>query len=498
VKRRLGVNEEIMKRHDTAPLFLFLLMVFSLFMPEGNAQAHPMGNFSINHYSGLEITPGEIRLRYILDFAEIPAFQEIQEIDADRNGAMSAIERERYLSKKIGMIATGLILNVNGTRRILTPVSHQMDFPPGAGGLPTMRLSILFKAERPFSEEGARQESVAALSYRDNNYPGRAGWKEMAAAGAGVDLIDSPLPTAGGELRAYPERAESPPQRLEVRFSFRRGMISPPKPSIPNRSVAGGNGFFQSDRFTALITGPPPSGWVGGFALLMAFGLGTLHALSPGHGKTVVAAYLVGSRGTAWHALFLGVVVTVSHTIGVFLLGIVTLYLSKYFLPERLYPWLGLFSGLTILTIGLSLFRKRWRLLRGHPLPEEDHRHAHPHDHPHSDHPHRHEPHTLSEGSLPHLLGLGITGGIIPCPSALVVLLSAIAFHQVLFGLFLIVAFSAGLAAMLVGIGMLMVYLREVIDRTERFGSVGRILSALSAAGVAMLGGIIALGAWLP
>lgn len=471
----------------------FLLIFFSLLIPDGEARAHPMGNFSINHYSGIEVTPKEIRVRYILDLAEIPAFQEIQEIDADRNGALSPSERERYLSNKIRALAARLVLKVGGAEKTLIPVSHQLDFPPGAGGLPTMRLSILFKADDPFPEEASGQADAAALFYRDDNYPGRAGWKEMAAAGDGVVLIGSPLPAAGGELRAYPESSQSPPQIVEVRFLVMPEGTAHSAPPGPDRSGAGGKSFFRNDRFTALMAGTPSSTWVGGLSLLIAFGLGTLHALSPGHGKTVVAAYLVGSRGTAWHALFLGIVVTFTHTIGVFFLGMATLYLSSYFLPERLYPWLGLFSGLTILTIGLSLFMQRWQLLRGHPLSgDEPHTHPHPHPHPHS-----HLPPPPAKGSFSHLLGLGITGGIIPCPSALVVLLSAIAFHQIVFGLLLIVAFSAGLAAMLVGIGILMVYLGSVLSGLEHFRSVSRLLPTLSAAGVAMLGGIIAFSAWI-
>lgn len=479
--------------------FLFVLIGLSLFIPEGSIQAHPMGNFSINHYSGIEVGEKEIRVLYILDLAEIPAFQEIQEIDADRDGTVSPLERERYLSIKVGALATGLALKINGAQKALIPVSHELDFPPGAGGLPTMRLSILYQAVNDSPERMSGQAGTGELFYRDNNYPERAGWKEMAATGNGVTLIDSPLPATGGELRAYPEQPQNLPQVLEASFSFKQGPAGPSNPSRLQESDAGGKAFSQNDRFTALMTGSTPQGSMRWLSLLIAFGLGTLHALSPGHGKTVVAAYLVGSRGTARHAFLLGIIVTFSHTIGVFVLGIVTLYLSKFFLPERLYPWLGFFSGLTILMIGLSLFRQRWPLLRGdHPLEAASHDELpHHHDHSHSNHPHSHAHHDLSGGSLSRLLGLGVTGGILPCPSALVVLLSAIALHQVLFGLLLIVAFSAGLAATLVGIGILMVYVGGIINRMERFQSVSRILPAFSAAGVAMLGGIIAFGAWI-
>jgi ABC-type nickel/cobalt efflux system permease component RcnA len=232
-------------------------------------------------------------------------------------------------------------------------------------------------------------------------------------------------------------------------------------------------------------------------ALLVAFGLGMLHALSPGHGKTVMAAYLVGSRGTARHALVLGLTVTLSHTIGVFLLGLVTLYFSKFVVPEQLYPWLGFFSGMTIFLIGLVLLRQRWRT--GWTVEEADDHHQ---EHLHRDWSHRHEHahghhHHHGDGSIKSLLGLGITGGMVPCPSALVVLLSAIAFHQITFGLLLILAFSAGIATTLVTIGLLMVYVEEALTQAERLRPVARLMPALSAGAVAVLGGVIAVTTWL-
>lgn len=368
-----------------------------------------------------------------------------------------------------------------------------MTFPPGAGGLPTTRLSILYRAPMPIRPVASGR---ADLSYRDRNDPGRTGWKEMAAAGReGVVLIGSPLPETGSELRAYPEKEiQSPPQVTESRFSFEIGPGGP-QGAVPFETKRpAGNRTLRDDRFTALMTGAASSAPIVLFSLLIAFGLGALHALSPGHGKTVVAAYLVGSRGTGRHALLLGLIVTLSHTAGVFALGLATLSLSWYIVPERLYPWLGLFSGLTIAALGLSLFIRRWRTMgrrhgpAGHSHGPGGHFHNHPHPHSHPD---------PGQRTLPGLLGLGVTGGMIPCPSALVVLLSAIAFHRVGFGLLLIVAFSAGLAATLVGIGLMMVYLGGWIGGMERFGRAGRLLPVFSAAAVTLLGGIIAAGAWL-
>jgi ABC-type nickel/cobalt efflux system permease component RcnA len=198
-----------------------------------------------------------------------------------------------------------------------------------------------------------------------------------------------------------------------------------------------------------------------GIALLaaaIAAGLGALHALEPGHGKTIVAAYLVGSKGTARHALLLGMIVTISHTAGVYLLGAVTLYAQKYILPDRIYPFLGVLSGILIAGMGCYLFLQRY--VGGE--------FAHTHSHNLSLPAGAAKEGTRSQSgkvSARQVLVLGITGGIVPCPAALVVLLSAVALHRTGFGLFLIVAFSIGLAAVLIAMGLVAVYAGRMMSR---------------------------------
>jgi ABC-type nickel/cobalt efflux system permease component RcnA len=231
--------------------------------------------------------------------------------------------------------------------------------------------------------------------------------------------------------------------------------------------------------------------------LLAAFGWGAVHALSPGHGKAMVAAYLVGTRGTARHALALGLTVTVTHTIGVFALGGVALALSAYVLPEDLYPWLNLVSGLLVLGVGASVVRSRVRRARtpGH----EHHHHAHDdhdgHDHAHGqdhvDHHHGHGPHHDHSDLRPRaLLAMGASAGLIPCPSALVVLLGAVAQHQIGLGMVLIVAFSLGLAATLTGLGLLVVAAGRVSTRLSgaRTSRVLAVLPALSSLAIVAVG----------
>jgi nickel/cobalt transporter (NicO) family protein len=217
--------------------------------------------------------------------------------------------------------------------------------------------------------------------------------------------------------------------------------------------------------------------------LLAAFGWGALHALSPGHGKAMVAAYLIGTRGTARHAAGLGVTVTITHTLGVFALGLVTLLLSQYILPEDLYPWLTLVSGLLVVCIGTGVLRSR---IRGRGQGGHGHSHHH-HEHGHPHHHHDHE-HTVTRRSL---IGMGAAAGLIPCPSALVVLLGAIAQHEVALGMLLIVAFSVGLAATLTGLGLLVVYARRVLPRLRMDGRLAAMLPAASALAIVIVGCVL-------
>jgi nickel/cobalt transporter (NicO) family protein len=212
------------------------------------------------------------------------------------------------------------------------------------------------------------------------------------------------------------------------------------------------------------------AGWIL-LGILVACGLGAMHALSPGHGKTIVAAYLVGSRGTMRHAVFLGAVVTFTHTFSVFMLGIGTLLLSNYVVPDKIIPWLGAISGASIVVIGGSLLYRRLMALQAGHSHAHDHHHDHHHHHDHAhdhhhDHTHTHDGHTHShvpagEITLGSLLALGVSGGLVPCPTAMVLLLSSIALGRIGLGLVLLSAFSIGLAGVLMAIGMMVLYAKH-------------------------------------
>ncbi len=193
--------------------------------------------------------------------------------------------------------------------------------------------------------------------------------------------------------------------------------------------------------------------------IAIAFGLGAMHALSPGHGKTIVAAYLVGTRGTPRHALFLGAMATFTHTISVFALGLCTLFLSQYVLPETIFPVLGTISGLSIVWIGAMLLYKRWRALEGL-------QHHHHHHHHGDGHVHTHAPE--GEVTMGSLMALGAIGGLVPCPSALVLLLSSVSLGRVGLGLLLLVGFSMGLAVVLMGIGLAVLFAKHLLPESGR------------------------------
>jgi ABC-type nickel/cobalt efflux system permease component RcnA len=244
----------------------------------------------------------------------------------------------------------------------------------------------------------------------------------------------------------------------------------------------------------------PQIGWgwlVTGIAV--AFWLGALHALEPGHGKTIVAAYLVGSRGDLKHAALLGATVTFTHTISVFLLGLGTLFLSNYVVPGKIIPVLGTISGLSIVAIGGWLLYKRIRALRG---THHHHHHGHGHDHHHHEHGHTHSHVPEGDITVGSLMALGASGGLVPCPAAMVLLLSAIALGHVGLGLVLLVAFSLGLAGVLMAIGMLVIYAKRWLPERARDSQHPLLrLAPVASAFVIVCVGLVMTGAslrWIP
>ena len=431
----------------------------------GSATAHPLGNFTINRYSRLELSGSRLYLFYGLDMAEIPTFQQRQEIP----------NRERLGNVLATRIEHGVALRVGGRLVRLEPLGHVIGFPPGVAGLRTTRLELLLEASLP---RGGDLE----LEYRDRTFSDRIGWKEIVARGEdGARVLGSSVPTQSisDELRAYPKNLLQSPlsvtsARLEVSPGSSGGIapaLSSPRAldeRVTVRNVGDGG-------FTALIAHHRLGPGLILLSLFAAFFWGAVHTFSPGHGKAIVASYLVGSRGTARHALLLSLIVTTTHTAGVFALGGVTLGLSQFIVPEQLYPWLNLVAAVLVLGVGLSILRLRYRAFRR----------ANTHHHEHHHHHHVED----GDGSIiRRLLGVGLSAGIVPCPTALVVLLAAISLHRLGYGLLLIVAFSFGLAATFAAIGLLAVSAKTFFSRVSFEGPLMRALPTVSALVVIGLG----------
>jgi hypothetical protein len=402
------------------PCALLIAPILALLAGTVPAWAHPMGNFSINHYAAISVGRDSVRVLYVVDMAEIPTFQELGDLNAAHSAQLTPAQRRTYLASKARALGAGLQLAYDGRPLRLSLRADDLLFPPGAGGLPTERIYLVLEAALP--------SGAGTLSYRDANFPDRAGWKEIVSGDSGRLLSSTATTTSRSRaLTIYPSNAtSSPPQDLSATLA-----IGPwgaavghalPAPFAAIREaeapLLGQNGSWSAlerrlsvkgapagstswaqgrmDALTALISRKDLSPAVLALSLLIACVLGAFHAFSPGHGKTVVAAYIVGSRANAWHALLLGLTVTVTHTAGVFVLGLVTLALSHYIVPDQLYPWLGAISGLGITAIGITLALRRFAALR---RPASGHAGTHHHAHLHHDHdgtPHVH----LPDGSI--------------------------------------------------------------------------------------------------
>ena len=485
-----------MSRRATTLAVLGIGLLAAVLVLPTPARAHPLGNFSVNHQTRVQISSDRVQLVYILDQAEIPTFQERRLSNAE------------IVRRKLEEVRGNLWLIVDGRRHDLRlESSPRLTFPPGQAGLRITRLELPFvlRVKRP-----------RAVEVRDLTFEDRVGWVDLVSIpgrGTAVETAVSPRDPTNA-LRTYKGiTLKGVPDQVRGQFA-----VQPGRGSVLdlNTGATYGAGDAEELRKNAPSGAPEPgeersrgeeTESSGGFAsvfddaaqgegvfvllLLAAFVWGALHALSPGHGKTMVAAYLVGTRGTARHAVALGAVVTVAHTIGVFALGLVTLLLAQYILPEDLYPWLNLAAGVLIVAVGIGVMRSRIRWARERRAGHE-HSHDHGHVHGHADHQHSHEhDHASPETSWKGVTAMGVSAGIIPCPTALVVLLAAISQHQVGLGLLLITVFSIGLAATLTVIGLAVVHAKRLMERLgDRVPLSGRVASVLPAASTLVILGL--------
>jgi len=462
------------------------------------AEAHPLGNFTTNQLVQVKVSANEARLGYVIDQAEIPTFQQVERFDKDGDGQIAGTEEAPFERELLAEAEGKLVVSADGHPASLGPPRDvKLSFPPGQAGLVLTRLEASFTIPL--------RAGVSSVDIDNKAFADRLGWREIQAVpGDGTAVVsDLPVTDPTDALRAYPVELLSSPfdqKRATLRVEPGDGTVS--GPDGPTVSADADTGRATSG-FADLLTGARTDGALIFLLLAAALGWGALHALAPGHGKSMVAGYLAGARGKPRHAVALGLTVTATHTVSVFALGLVTLAASQYIVPEKLYPWLGIVSGVMIVGIGLRVMLtrfQRWRAARAGDETDHGHSHDHDHDHGHShDHGHHH-------GEAPirtrELIGLGVSGGVVPCPSALVVLIAAISQHRLGLGIVLIFAFSLGLAATITAIGLVTIWGRRLIGRInpERMVFGGRMSGAIPtlSASVIVVAGILITSRAIP
>ena len=532
-------------------------------VPWSTVAAHPLGNFSINHAHALTIHPDRIVDLAVVDIAEIPTAQRAHDVDVDDDGTASPDELARYGQAQCEALRDAVELTVDGVPTPFGIEATAYTQPVGQAGLATGRLECTFVAAITVGDR-------ASIALVDGFEADRVGWHEITAVGVGTTLVDPQVPTTSPTdgLRTYPtDLLESP---LDVRSADL--VVVPGGSTAPAAAeTAGGDGAALlcggpladvvdriGGEFDRLVGSRDLTLGVGLLAVLLAMILGASHALLPGHGKTVMAAYIAGRQGSARDAVLVGATVTGTHTGGVLLLGL-ALTLSTSLAGESVISWLGLVSGAMIAVLGASLL---WSALHHRPVAHGHrhvlgHRHGHDHGHGHGhdhDHGHGHDDghghqrtsgvvqaqrrgstHALADHvraaasggstvvldapgspmgasttsafsttvlapvpsfvvtdrptavvpdqqiepkhravSRRGLVGMGIAGGLVPSPSALVVLLSAIALGRTAFGVLLVIGYGLGMAATLTAAGLLLVRVRDRVQRRQRQGVMSR------------------------
>ena len=509
----------------------FAISVAALALVVPVASAHPLGNFTINHYNGLRIGVGAVLIDHVTDFAEIPTFTERRSMDTDADGAVSDSEASAYAAARCTSLASDLDLSVSGSRVALDVAQRGISFPMGQGN-PTMRLVCVYSGAL-----ASPLAAGAAVSFADHSYAERQGWREIVVNGDGATIAGSDLPSTStsDRLTHYPTDLLSIPLgQPSASFVANPGGPALPAFAVPDATPTGSTGStviepvaaapvpdtnpaipagvteLGSD-VTSLFQAADLTPWVIVLSLLVAAGLGALHAVSPGHGKTVMAAYLVGSRGNARQAIGLGLTVTVSHTIGVLVLGFLVLSSAVIIPADKLYPILSVVSGAIVVVIGTYLLLMRVKAWRAQSKAEHAHDEAHAHGHEHEhDHVHAaaapkpegwHEHDGRGHTHIPQqqigkrgLFALGLSGGMIPSVSALLVLIGSISIGRPAWGIVLTIAFGLGMAFVLVGIGFALVYARKFVERfpAARTLDLGRRVPVLSAVVVLIAGVLIA------
>jgi nickel/cobalt transporter (NicO) family protein len=499
------------RRHDPARprrrrrVLAFVSAAIVLMLAPALASAHPLGNYTINHYAEVRVEPDRILLDVVIDQAEIPTFQARQVFDLDGDGSVSDEEIDAGRIVACRAIATSIELTAAGAPMQLTTRKAGLTFPPGVGGLSTMRETCAFEA--------ALTAPIAAglteVTYTDRSFSERLGWREIVTSSSGVTItaVEGTLRSASvsQRLASYPVALIPTPladRRLVVNATLggpTLGELAVPdaqpvpgapaaepstSPSTPaassmppaaNASAAAVPGGVTGSDLPSIFRQADLTPVVILVSLLTAAVLGAGHALTPGHGKTLMAAYLVGTRGTALHALGLGLSVSVSHTAGILVLAAVVVGFANTVAPDAVVRWAPVVAAISIVVIGGWMLvgevrrRRAAAVAAPHTAHQHDHDHgpAHGHEHTHGGGAHRHVPPPGSSITWRSLFLLGLAGGLIPSTSALLILLGSIAAGRPAFGFILVVAFGLGMAVVMGGIGFVLVAARDRVEHVE-------------------------------
>ncbi|WP_078869149.1 sulfite exporter TauE/SafE family protein [Streptomyces sp. NRRL B-1347] len=438
------------------------------------AGAHPLGNFTVNQYDGLRLTPGRLHIDHVEDLAEIPAAQ-----------AEPAIEREgraRWARERCRAAAARSEAEAGGRPLALRTAAATARLRPGQAGLPTVRVECRLTAPLP---PGALTLRFRAAS---QDTPG---WREITARGDRMTLSGSSVPrkSRSERLTRYPSGASSPDA---VSASLRAGPGGPALADEPPPAPGSALPRAATDALTGLVARHDLTPAFAALALGTALLLGALHAIAPGHGKTLMAATAAArGRASLRDVLPLAASVTVTHTLGVVALGLLVAGGSAA--APSVVAWLGVASGALVTGAGALLVRRAWRRRRKPHHHHHHHSHSHsPSDsHPHShSHSHHHPPPTLRGTLL-----LGFAGGLVPSPSAVVVLVGAAALGEAWFGLLLVLAYGAGLAVTLTAAGFLVVRLGTAAGRRLTRGRAPGLARRFAPLGSACV--VLALGCGL-
>jgi nickel/cobalt transporter (NicO) family protein len=504
-----------------------------------SAPAHPLGNATTNQYVGLRIGADRIDIDYVLDLAELTAYRTCQE-DLQRACEPGTRGTRGEATRLCTPIASELQITVDQGRLRLSVDRAQLAFLPGVAGLSTARLECGLSA-RTSIDAGDR------IRLDNKAYPGTIGWREVTATGGELSLATSDVPATSASVRLtrYPADLLSSPPDARIAdvvagqsLASNGAQAAAPGPSAGERGQDGAAAIAPrgldrlSVAYTDLVSRHKLTVWFGAAALVVALLLGGMHAIAPGHGKTIMAAYLVSTRGTARQAATIGLTVAATHTVGV--IGLAALLTLASVAPERIYPWLGALSGTLLLVVGAMLLVTAIRRGSGgqhghghsHHLGHHHHHHSHE-DHGHNDMEHDHGHHHSHEGRghddsghdhdhyhlIPKgatagrarasridettgtgqvkngappgrrtLIGMGLIGGLVPSPSALLVLLGGIALGRAWFGFLLVVAYGLGLAATLTGIGLALARGAALLRATQTTNRIGALLPKIAVA----------------